>query len=197
MERYEDKVAKAFGGQHKVTDRQQLYQNSAGYQKAGHERSYDNAGRKVVYEKAGTGEERYQSHYKNLEECNFICRSFQKHDLIAKAETFDREWQSMAQSLGLRTNTMGHALPYGSSQPREIRSHVAAPQITYDDQRHGVYVPSSIRNESNPVHFSRPPYDPRIEPLQPAIPSALPLPAPPQAAASNNHPQRAADRPRY
>jgi len=68
FERYEDKVAKAFGGGHKVTERQQLYQNSGGYQKAGHERTMDNRGRKFVCEKIGQ-EERYKDYFKNLEEC--------------------------------------------------------------------------------------------------------------------------------
>ena len=68
LERYEDKVAKAYGNGHKVTERQQLYQNSAGYQKAGHERSMDNRGRKLVCEKIGQ-EERYKNYFKNLEEC--------------------------------------------------------------------------------------------------------------------------------
>eukprot|EP00826_Nyctotherus_ovalis_P046287 TRINITY_DN5212_c0_g1_i2.p2 TRINITY_DN5212_c0_g1~~TRINITY_DN5212_c0_g1_i2.p2 ORF type:complete len:121 (+),score=45.76 TRINITY_DN5212_c0_g1_i2:246-608(+) len=68
FERYEDKTAKAFGGGHKVTERQQLYQNSGGYQKAGHERSMDNRGRKLVCEKIGQ-EERYKNYFKNLEEC--------------------------------------------------------------------------------------------------------------------------------
>lgn len=69
LERYEDKVAKAYGQGHKVTERQQLYQNSGGYQKAGHERTMDNRGRKLVCEKIGQ-EERYKNYFKNLEECN-------------------------------------------------------------------------------------------------------------------------------
>jgi len=69
-EKYEDKVAKAFGNNHKVSERQQIYQNSQGYQKAGHERVLDNFGRKMVCEKQGN-EERKMNYYKNLEECIF------------------------------------------------------------------------------------------------------------------------------
>lgn len=68
LERYEDKVAKAYGNGQKVSERQQLYQNSSGYQKAGHERTMNNRGRKLVCEKLGE-EEHYKNYFKNLEEC--------------------------------------------------------------------------------------------------------------------------------
>ena len=70
MERYEDKTAKVIGGNHKVMERQQLYQNTAtGYEKAGHERMLDGQGRKLVHENIReAGQERYVDYYKNLEE---------------------------------------------------------------------------------------------------------------------------------
>jgi hypothetical protein len=67
LERYEDKIAKAYGNGHKVSERQQLYQNSAGYQKAAHERAMNNKGHKLICEKVGENE-RYKNYFKNLEE---------------------------------------------------------------------------------------------------------------------------------
>lgn len=104
LERYEDKVAKAFGNGHRVTERQQLYQNSAGYQKAGHERMLDRRGQKVVCEKLGY-EERYKKYFRNLEECTVAAS-------VAKADEFDREWQGAAKSLGFKHNTVGYSLPH-------------------------------------------------------------------------------------
>jgi len=86
----------------------------------------------------------------------------------------------MAQALGLRTNTMNHALPYGN-QSGDFKPSPQHHQITYDDNRRGAYVPNSYKKESSPVKLGgaiAAPLDPRIEPLQPAIRNALPLPAP-------------------
>ena len=69
LERYEDKIPKAYGNEHKVSESQQLYQNSAGYQKAAHERSMNNKGRKLVCERVDE-DERYKNYFKNLEESN-------------------------------------------------------------------------------------------------------------------------------
>ena len=70
VERYENTVAKVTDGHRRVVERQQLYQNTAtGYEKAGHERTLDRQGRKVIHERLhGSGEERYVDLYHNLEE---------------------------------------------------------------------------------------------------------------------------------
>ena len=70
IERYQDTVAKAMKGGDKVSERQQLYQNSAiGYEKAGHERMLNSKGRKIVRERLhGTGEDQFTNYYNNVEE---------------------------------------------------------------------------------------------------------------------------------
>eukprot|EP00831_Metopus_contortus_P034909 TRINITY_DN277_c0_g1_i1.p1 TRINITY_DN277_c0_g1~~TRINITY_DN277_c0_g1_i1.p1 ORF type:complete len:295 (-),score=27.00 TRINITY_DN277_c0_g1_i1:37-921(-) len=144
VERYTTSMARAIGGGNNVMERQQLYQNSAtGLEKAGHERTLNGQGRKVVHERIrGSGEERFVDHYHNLEE--------------GKGREFDSRWHSKANELGLKTNTVSRALPYGTDM------NPSAPLK-------GGYVPSVMDNDRMSKRF-------RPEPLMPSDAYALPAP---------------------
>lgn len=97
-------------------------------------------GRKMVKERVGQNMNSYD-HYKNMRE--------------EEGDTFDHEWGSAAQRLGLPTSTANNRLGYGGSFSNGGHQRTSHNAINYDDGRRGAYVDSYVRGQNQPVNFNR------------------------------------------
>ena len=101
-ERYQTKAVGKLGPDGRIGERKQLYQNSAtGMEKASHERTMNNQGRKMVKEHVrGSNTQNTYDYYKGISE--------------TQGPSFDREWESAAKRMGFYGG--GNSLPYGGRQ---------------------------------------------------------------------------------